>query len=130
MFSLFQRGNNGRPVNSSPPIIRTHFLSLWEWRFRERSQKASESTIQLHCSQIFSAGQIVVSNSDRMHHLPSLFSKLSLQFRNIVSNSTKHKSLFSKKIQRCSRPISPPHPHWLSQSMYCASHSSFKYHFE
>ena len=54
----------------------------------QRSQKASEFTIQLSLLSFLSAGQNIVSNSVRMHHLVSLLLNISLQVKqNIVSNN-------------------------------------------
>ena len=69
-------------------------------------------------------------HSGRMHHLPSLFSKCSRYFQNIVSNSVimrQSTSLFSKVPGL--RAAYFTHP-WWSQNMCCLSHCSFKYRFK
>ena len=69
---------------------RAHSIT-WYKQKRRRNRWASYMLISAMNIYIilFSAGQHIVSNSSRMHHLSSLFSKFSLQFQTIVSNSVK-----------------------------------------
>ena len=86
MHFIFKKQDCDRPTLRPPPLMKSKHVPFFHCRnkcFKKR-QNARESVIVSKLSPEFQ----IVSNTVRMHHIPSLFSFYSLQFQ-IISNTVR-----------------------------------------